>query len=132
MFNHHFFDLRGESIFKSFLREGGKGLVLVTDPPFGGMVEALAATFSKIQQAWKKLFETDASLPILWFFPYFMEKRISQCLPSLTMLDYKVDYDNHTLFNTKGGKKKGSPVRIFTNISQSSLPLPAADGYCLG
>lgn len=130
MFNHHFFDSRGEQIFKSFLTDGGKGVVLLTDPPFGGMVEALVATFCKIDQTWKDLSKTDASLPILWFFPYFMERRITDCMPSLTMLDYKVDYENHTLFNTKDGKKKkGSPVRIFTNISPTSLPLSAADGY---
>ena len=40
----------------------------------------------------------DKALPILWFFPYFMEKRICACMPSLTMLDYKVRISSsHTL-----------------------------------
>ncbi|XP_070211348.1 rRNA N6-adenosine-methyltransferase ZCCHC4-like isoform X2 [Littorina saxatilis] len=130
MFNHHFFDQQGEGQFRSFLKEAGAGLVLVTDPPFGGMVEPLAATFKKIEETWKAETKLDRPLPMLWFFPYFMEKRICDCIPSLTMLDYKVDYDNHSLFKSKDGKrKKGSPVRIFTNLAPTSLPLPTAEGY---
>lgn len=53
MFNHHFFEPQGEARFRSFLREAGAGLVLVTDPPFGGMVEPLVATFTKIEETWK-------------------------------------------------------------------------------
>ena len=34
----------------------------------------------------------DKSLPMLWFFPYFMEKRVCDSMPSLTMLDYKVGH----------------------------------------
>ena len=52
-FNHHFFEPQAEARFKSFLREAGAGLVLVTDPPFGGMVEPLVATFTKIEETWK-------------------------------------------------------------------------------
>lgn len=46
------------------------------------------------------------------------------------LADLQVDYDNHSLFKSKGGKrKKGSPVRIFTNLSPASLPLPSSEGY---
>ncbi|KAL8586233.1 hypothetical protein ACOMHN_021498 [Nucella lapillus] len=89
MFNHHFFDAGGADRFKSFVREGGAGLVLVTDPPFGGMVEALGATFTKIEDTWRTEAQTDSRLPMVWFFPYFMEKRVLECSPALTMLDYK-------------------------------------------
>ena len=42
----------------------------------------------------------------------------------------QVDYDNHSLFRSKEGKRtKGSPVRIFTNLSANSLPLPSSLGY---
>ena len=42
----------------------------------------------------------------------------------------QVDYDNHSLFRSKEGKQtKGSPVRIFTNLSANSLPLPSSQGY---
>ncbi|XP_076440714.1 rRNA N(6)-adenosine-methyltransferase ZCCHC4-like [Babylonia areolata] len=131
MFNHHFFDPHGEDQFKSFVREAGRGLVLVTDPPFGGMVEALVTTLRKIEKTWKTEVLTDADLPVVWFFPYFMEKRVCECLPSLTMLDYKVPYDNHNLFQNvrQGGRKKGSPVRIFTNLPLLSFPLPSSEGY---
>jgi len=29
-------------------------------------------------------------LPTLWFFPYFMEPRVTAALPLFTMLDYQV------------------------------------------
>lgn len=61
MFNHYFFDSKGESILLSFLHDGGKGLVLVSDPPFGGMVEPLVATFRKIEQSWQQNVETGVS-----------------------------------------------------------------------
>ena len=34
--------------------------------------------------------DRNEDLGVIWFFPYFMETRIKQCLPSFTMLDYKV------------------------------------------
>lgn len=61
MFNHYFFDSKGESILLSFLHDGGKGVVLVSDPPFGGMVEPLVATFRKIEQSWQQNVETGVS-----------------------------------------------------------------------
>lgn len=54
----------------------------------------------------------------MWMFPYFMESQILNSLPDFNMLDYKVDYVNHSLFQDgPKGRKYGSPVRIFTNIS---------------
>lgn len=35
---------------------------------------------------------------VLWIFPYFMEPQVLASCQDFTMLDYKVDYDNHTLF----------------------------------
>ncbi|XP_052100305.1 rRNA N6-adenosine-methyltransferase ZCCHC4-like [Mytilus californianus] len=132
MFNHYFFnDSTSEAVFSNFLTESDdKHIALVTDPPFGGLVEVLASTFKKITETWKKQRDTieDKELPVLWFFPYFMEKRIVDCLPQYSMLDYKVDYDNHALF--RGDVKKyGSPVRIFTNIPPSQIELPSSEGY---
>ncbi|XP_060076756.1 rRNA N6-adenosine-methyltransferase ZCCHC4-like [Ylistrum balloti] len=131
MFNHHFFEEKSTDVFRQFLlEESGKRVAMVMDPPFGGMVEALAATYNKISQQWQALSEKtqDGDLPIMWFFPYFMEKRIKECLPTTQMLDYKVDYDNHMLFRGDV-KKQGSPVRIFTNLSPQSVILPASEGY---
>ena len=40
----------------------------------------------------------------------------------------KVDYDNHALF--KGDmRKKGSPVRIFTNLPANTVLHPESQGY---
>ncbi|XP_010778915.1 zinc finger CCHC domain-containing protein 4-like [Notothenia coriiceps] len=95
MFNHHFFDGKASSaVLQAFLTEseGGK-LVMVADPPFGGLVKPLANSFSLLSQTWRKLQSSDGSgadMPMMWIFPYFFEPRILECLPSLTMLDYQV------------------------------------------
>lgn len=87
-------------------------VALVMDPPFGGRVEPLAETINAIIRDYKK-----EKLPVFWVFPYFMEPHIVNSLPDFTMLDYKVDYDNHPLFTQdEKGRKYGSPVRIFTNV----------------
>lgn len=111
-----------------------EGLVIVMDPPFGGLAEVLSASVRKIWAVWRQShFQdgTDKELPTVWIFPYFMEPHLKAALPSLTMLDYKVDYDNHPHFKSKNmkGSKRGSPVRIFTNINPADVILPSAEGY---
>ncbi|XP_077992631.1 rRNA N(6)-adenosine-methyltransferase ZCCHC4-like isoform X2 [Glandiceps talaboti] len=135
MFNHHFFD--GADSLKTFqdflLQNGGQGIVMVTDPPFGGLVEVLAFTVKRIMAAWKAGKSdscSDAELPVIWTFPYFLEFRIIESLSSFHMSDYKVEYDNHALFQC-GKKNKGSPVRLFTNIPPVQFKLPEDDGYRL-
>lgn len=42
-------------LFKEFLcEEGGAKVVMVTDPPFGGLVKPLANSFMRISMSWKK------------------------------------------------------------------------------
>ncbi|XP_056411797.1 rRNA N6-adenosine-methyltransferase ZCCHC4 isoform X2 [Hyla sarda] len=133
MFNHHFFG--GEaarSICQKFLQEDdGQGVIMVTDPPFGGLVEPLAFSFKRMSDLWRMTVNTDDSseLPMLWIFPYFFESRILQCFPDFRMLDYQVDYDNHTQYKHGRTGRKQSPVRIFTNITPESIILPANEGY---
>ncbi|XP_067224854.1 rRNA N6-adenosine-methyltransferase ZCCHC4 isoform X2 [Chanodichthys erythropterus] len=133
MFNHHFFDNEeAVTFFQSFLREeGGAKVVMVTDPPFGGLVKPLANSFSQMSMTWKKQNKVSdaAEMPMIWIFPYFFESRILECFPSFSMLDYQVDYDNHPLY--KHGKKgrKQSPVRLFTNLSPKDIILPVDEGY---
>lgn len=90
--------------------------ILVTDPPFGGRVEPISDTFLKMNKDFKKVHKTEQDLPMFWIFPYFMEPHILNSMENFSMLDYKVDYENHPLFQGKGGRKFGSPVRIFTNL----------------
>ncbi|KAG7221526.1 hypothetical protein INR49_017182 [Caranx melampygus] len=134
MFNHHFFDGEASSAtLQEFLREGdGEKVVMVADPPFGGLVKPLANSFSLIAQTWRKLQSSDCSeaeMPMIWIFPYFFEPRIIECLPSLTMLDYQVDYDNHLLYKHGKTGRKQSPVRLFTNICPRDVVLPQEEGY---
>ena len=46
---------------------------------------------------------------------------------NIPYLFFQVDYDNHPLMRAKS--KKGSPVRIFTNIDAAKIKLPASEGY---
>ncbi|XP_070228328.1 rRNA N6-adenosine-methyltransferase ZCCHC4 isoform X2 [Bos mutus] len=134
MFNHHFFDGKAAlEVCKTFLQEDkGEGVIMVTDPPFGGLVEPLAVTFKKLIAMWKEGHSQDNSqkeLPIFWIFPYFFESRICQFFPSFCMLDYQVDYDNHALYKHGKTGRKQSPVRIFTNIPPNKIILPIEEGY---
>lgn len=75
MFNHHFFD--GERSVK-FLTKFLTGcshdqVVMVFDPPFGGMVEALSVSIRKISELWKSVTKGSvkhlvfATIPVLFF-----------------------------------------------------------------
>ncbi|NP_001087167.1 rRNA N6-adenosine-methyltransferase ZCCHC4 [Xenopus laevis] len=132
MFNHHFFG--GEAaklVCQKFLQEeDGNGALLVTDPPFGGLVEPLAFSFKRLREMWKDSNPENANnLPIFWMFPYFFESRILQCFPDFAMLDYQVDYDNHALYKHGKTGRKQSPVRIFTDLPLDKIVLPASEGY---
>ncbi|XP_073331364.1 rRNA N6-adenosine-methyltransferase ZCCHC4 [Pagrus major] len=134
MFNHYFFDGEASSaVLQAFLTESdGDKVVMVADPPFGGLVKPLANSFSLISQTWRKLQSSDsgnADMPMVWIFPYFFEPRILECLPSFAMLDYQVDYDNHPLYKHGKTGRKQSPVRLFTNISPRDVVLPKEEGY---
>ena len=61
---------------------------------------------------------------IFWIFPYFMEKRITDNFPFMSMLDFQVDYDNHKKFKNALTGRKASPVRIFTNVENERIVLP--------
>ncbi|XP_041842374.1 rRNA N6-adenosine-methyltransferase ZCCHC4 [Melanotaenia boesemani] len=131
MFNHHFFDGQASaSVLNTFL--DGEKVVMVADPPFGGLVKPLANSFSLISQTWRKLQTSDAGgvdMPMMWIFPYFFEARILECLPSFSMLDYQVDYDNHPLYKHGKTGRRQSPVRLFTNVSPKCIILPKEEGY---
>ncbi|XP_061923030.1 rRNA N6-adenosine-methyltransferase ZCCHC4 isoform X1 [Entelurus aequoreus] len=135
MFNHHFFDSEGSSAeLQTFLREGdGEKVVMVADPPFGGLVRPLANSFSLMSRTWrtlqKTLTECNMDMPMIWIFPYFFEPRIVECFPKFSMLDYQVDYDNHSLYKHGKTGRKQSPVRLFTNINPSLFVLPKEEGY---
>ncbi|XP_060795167.1 rRNA N6-adenosine-methyltransferase ZCCHC4 [Neoarius graeffei] len=135
MFNHHFFDGKESvDVFLDFLsEEAGNKVVMVTDPPFGGLVKLLGHTFSKISHTWRSLQGTESGgvseMPMVWIFPYYFEPRILDCFPAFTMLDYQVDYDNHPLYKRGTMGRKQSPVRLFTNLCPKDIVLPKDEGY---
>jgi len=69
------------------------------------------------------------SVAIMWLFPYYMERRIVTNMKDFHMLDYHVDYDNHKKFKNADKGRKMTPVRIFTNVRNDLVKLPAGEGY---
>ncbi|XP_014746964.1 PREDICTED: zinc finger CCHC domain-containing protein 4 [Sturnus vulgaris] len=134
MFNHHFFggEAARETCRKFLYEENGEGVIMVTDPPFGGLVEALASSFKKLMAMWReteKEGHDTKEMPVFWIFPYFFESRILDFFPSFSMMDYQVDYDNHALYKHGKTGRRQSPVRIFTNLTPSMIVLPEEEGY---
>ncbi len=133
MFNHHFFLGDGESgkeSYEKFLKSSGNGLAVFLDPPFGGKCELISATLGKISRDWRVANGLENGDPkFFWVFPYFMEGKITSQMPSLVMSDYQVNYENHKSFQD-GGRKQGSPVRVFTNLDLTLVDLSAEkDSY---
>ncbi|KAF4788270.1 zinc finger CCHC-type containing 4 [Turdus rufiventris] len=134
MFNHHFFggEAARETCRKFLYEENGERVIMVTDPPFGGLVEALASSFKKLMAMWnetEKEGHDNKEMPMFWIFPYFFESRILDFFPSFSMMDYQVDYDNHALYKHGKTGRRQSPVRIFTNLTPSMIVLPEEEGY---
>lgn len=132
LFNNHFFNGKASKAkLYEFITESNEGKVAVLlDPPFGGLIDAISFSLKKLNKYWqvanrKSNLET---VPLLWFFPYFLEFRIVKNFPDLVMMDYKVEYSNHKTFGGKAGSK-GSPIRIFTNIPTPVFTLPENEGY---
>nr|XP_054489134.1 rRNA N6-adenosine-methyltransferase ZCCHC4 isoform X4 [Agelaius phoeniceus] len=139
MFNHHFFggEAARETCRKFLCEEIGERVIMVADPPFGGLVEALASSFKKLMAMWSEtekeafslLGHDNREMPMFWIFPYFFESRILDFFPSFSMMDYQVDYDNHALYKHGKTGRRQSPVRIFTNLTPSMIVLPEEEGY---
>ncbi|XP_014661983.1 PREDICTED: zinc finger CCHC domain-containing protein 4-like [Priapulus caudatus] len=128
MFNRHFFNgEKGADNVDLILHK--QNLAIIIDPPFGGLAELLGGTLQHFMKRWKTLHAREKrELPIFWVFPYFLEEKVKENLPNVVMLDYVVDYANHSSF--KSDKKRKSPVRIFTNVCAERIALPKEQGYC--
>ena len=114
MFNGHFFNQDGDKRLREFIKQSDKVLLLI-DPPFGGLVECLSRTIEKFCSTY---FQNILPSTIL-FFPYFNEHWITRAFKQqLKITDFIVTYLNHGKFRSKSDKPECSPVRIFTNISQ--------------
>ncbi|XP_058838147.1 rRNA N6-adenosine-methyltransferase ZCCHC4 isoform X1 [Topomyia yanbarensis] len=134
MFNNYFFDgMSAQNIFIHFLSNARSKdrICIFTDPPFGCRTELLAQTIRKTNQLYNKINSTTQNiLPTFWVFPYFMENYIRKEIPSMEMVDYKINYTNHKTYNNSmKGLKHGSPVRFFTNVALDLFSLPTSEGY---
>jgi hypothetical protein len=113
MFNGHIFS--NEKYFREKFLSKIQNCLVIIDPPFGGFHRALAYSIEKLFQSY------DIKQNLIVFNPYFLEKWINDAFPKLKMLDYKVEYTSNSSLHLCRGKK-GSPVRIFTDISPSKCP----------
>jgi len=127
MFSHFFFDLKGEQEkrFNKFVAScQAEETLIIVDPPFGGLVDVLQHTLTKIY----KLFGAE-SVSTMLVFPYFLENHVARSSPQLLMHDYKVCYTNHPTYRAvkpdeNNKLPRGSPVRVFTNIPSAKLSFP--------
>jgi len=56
MFNHHFFEEKYKNVLLEFFKSSADNhdIVLIMDPPFGGLVEVLANTVKKLWKLWRE------------------------------------------------------------------------------
>ncbi|OXB82914.1 UNVERIFIED_CONTAM: hypothetical protein H355_003356 [Colinus virginianus] len=101
MFNHYFFggEAAHETCRKFLRQDEDERVIMVADPPFGGLVEALASSFKKLMAMWKdteKGGNKNQEMPMFWIFPYFFESRILEFFPSFSMMDYQQMLSHNT------------------------------------
>lgn len=118
MFNHHFVEgKKGEKKLSNFITKSGKEqLALVIDPPFGGMLEALAESIKKINQM------AGFEVPVVLAFLDVNRRRISDVMPQVKMTDYVLKYKGKS-------RMKFNRARIFTSLPLPSFQLPKEEGY---
>lgn len=132
MMNNYFFGGDGAQMeFMNFLKdEQNERCCILTDPPFGCRTEPIISTLHTLNHQYCQLNECPDLLSIFWIFPYFMETYIINLMPEMAMTDYKVNYTNHETYHSgKNGRKQGSPVRLFTNVPEHKIVLPADEQY---
>lgn len=114
MFNYYFFDSDGEDCLKNFLHNSKQILILI-DPPFGGLIECLAKSIDKIRT--KFLSSNQHKVSIVLFFPYFNEHWICRVF-NIKITDFIVTYENHLKYQQQTKLKQiSSPIRIFTDLN---------------
>ena len=120
LFNTHFFSSQGAVKLQRFISSTKlTDVIVVCDMPFGAKIDLI---YSSLKRLWRVIGWDESALPggvhTLWIFPYFNGKEIAE-KSNFAMLQYKVEYE------VKYGRiKRGSPVRIFTNIPLQSFELP--------
>ncbi|XP_014241340.1 zinc finger CCHC domain-containing protein 4 [Cimex lectularius] len=119
MFNFHFMRKPEES--KEALRKHlSKDVCVVIDPPFGARLEPISYLLKKLKEM------CALQLQVFLVLPYFMEPQVVRHLKGFEMLDFVVDYSNHTKFRSKG---KPGPVRLFTDADPEVFEMPRESGY---
>jgi hypothetical protein len=114
---HAFHGEPADTVLRNFLINSEK-LVVLLDPPFGAKTELIWHSLQRLKQLAESL-SFSVTVSVVWAFPYFMERQVLGPGRGLAMADYRVAYANHKEFGAEGeagGRKQGSPVRLFTDI----------------
>ena len=137
MFNGHFFDHGdddeyGKKSFKEFVQTASHSILVLIDPPFGGLIECLARTVHEICNKW--MTNSEITVSIALFFPYFNEHWIRKAFENdqVRITDFIVTYENHSKFKRKSISISASPVRLFTNLNLNDFTAidPAQYRWC--
>uniref|UniRef100_A0A1B0EY23 CTCHY-type domain-containing protein n=2 Tax=Lutzomyia longipalpis TaxID=7200 RepID=A0A1B0EY23_LUTLO len=133
MFNCYFFESQAskKNLMDFLKQEKGDKLAIFVDPPFGCRTELLGEGLRNVQKLWRECNGNPTEVvTIFLIFPYYMETYVKKEMPQLEMMDYRVNYVNHTTFHDdEDGGRFGSPVRVFTNAQPSLIVLPEDEGY---
>ncbi|VDK72561.1 unnamed protein product [Anisakis simplex] len=125
MLTGHFYDSNSTRKFESFLKSV-KNLIIVCDPPFGIMVEALFRTIRQLKDKFVDVHQKESyRINLILVMPLFVGKHVKECDDSMEMVDYKICYVNHS----KYAKPQKSIVRFFTGLPLKQFVLPAESGY---
>jgi len=124
MLVNHFYLLESKELYLQQFLKGAEKLVLISDPPFGAVVDALAKTIEEMKQDFfkidkKRKVSSSPSFNGIVFLPCFVGKHLLKTFPDYSMVDYKVTYSNHTNF----GKEEKSVIRAFTDLPNKAFSL---------
>uniref|UniRef100_A0A0N5BRV7 Zinc finger CCHC domain-containing protein 4 n=1 Tax=Strongyloides papillosus TaxID=174720 RepID=A0A0N5BRV7_STREA len=116
MLVNYFYDPKGREQLENFFRETRR-LLILCDPPFAVFISALQKSIDKLKAFFKEKSEyDDKEVYQMFVLPVFVGKH----LRDVEMLDYKVTYSNHRVFNNPDR----TIVRLFTDVEQANFELP--------
>lgn len=147
MFNHHFFNETSKQHFLAFITSFKlKDLVIIVDPPYGGLVELIMHSINLISKQVAGDEYDGCFIKTLLVFPYFIESKICKNWNNYDdynnkdgkdnednkfhMVDCQIEYIDHKRLKKRSSHGESSSiVRLFSNIPPQKVKLPSSQGY---
>lgn len=92
MFANYFYEKSAEKRLRMFFSVSSR-LLIVVDPPFGGLASPIARTIQSLIDVHKNSYtgtSDDVRSNCMWIFPYFFQSKLKECYPQMNMADYQV------------------------------------------